>query len=167
MSFIQEDGGMYRVSNPVSADQIIGQAQLILEQRVFNSEYLKSPAITRDYLRLMLTEHDREVFAGVFLTAQHQVISYEELFYGTIDGAPVYPRVIARRALELNAAAVIIAHQHPSGIATPSNADKQITERIVETLALMDVRVLDHFIVTVGSYYSFAENGLLQKPKPL
>jgi DNA repair protein RadC len=161
MSFIQENGGMYSVSSPVSEDQIIEQAQRILRGRLLSSETLSSPVATRSYLQMKLSDYDREVFAVVFLTSQHQVIEYEELFQGTVDGAAVYPRVVVKRALELNATAVILAHPHPSGDATPSQADKRITERLVSALALVDIRVLDHIIVSCEGSYSFAENGLI------
>jgi len=98
-------------------------------------------------LSLKLSGQEREVFAVLFLTTKHRLIGYEELFYGTIDGASVYPREVVKRALTLNAAAVIIAHNHPSGDATPSQADKKITIRLKDALALVDIRLLDHFVV--------------------
>lgn len=161
MSFIEENGGMYSVSNLVSEDQIIQQAQSILASRLYTSEVLSSPEVTRSFLQIKLTDYDREVFSVIFLTAQHQVIAYEELFHGTVDGAAVYPRVVVKRALELNASAIIMAHPHPSGDPSPSQADKRITERITSALSLVDIRVLDHIVVSVGGTYSFAENGLL------
>ena len=105
--------------------------------------------------------HHREVFSCIYLNSQHCVIKYEALFYGSLNQAPVYPAVIAKRALGLSAAAVILAHNHPSGVSEPSQADKAITAVIVETLALLDIRVLDHFVVGASSVFSFAEQGLL------
>lgn len=122
---------------------------------------LTSPDITRAYLSAQLRGYSYEVFACLFLDNQHRVIQFEELFRGTIDGASVYPREIAKRALHHNAAAIIFAHNHPSGIAEPSQADQHITDKLKQALALFDIRVLDHFIIGDGLPYSFAEHGLL------
>jgi len=122
---------------------------------------LTSPDITRAYLSAQLRGYTYEVFACLFLDNQHRVIQFEELFRGTIDGASVYPREIAKRALHHNAAAIIFAHNHPSGIAEPSQADQHITDKLKQALALFDIRVLDHFIIGDGLPYSFAEHGLL------
>ena len=122
---------------------------------------LSSPSKTRRFLQHHLQSPSREVFCCLFLNAQHALIRCENLFLGTLDGAAVYPRVVLKRALELEAAAVIFAHNHPSGIAEPSAADRRITERLQSALALVDIRVLDHIIVGRGTAYSFAEDGLL------
>ncbi len=122
---------------------------------------LTSPDITRAYLSAQLRGHNYEVFACLFLDNQHRVIVWEELFRGTIDGTSVYPREVAKRALFHHAAAVIFAHNHPSGINEPSQADRQITDKLKQALALFDIRVLDHFIVGDGEPYSFAEHGLI------
>ncbi|MDO9105639.1 MAG: DNA repair protein RadC [Methylovulum sp.] len=122
---------------------------------------LTSPDITRAYLSAQLRGYGYEVFACLFLDNQHRVIQLDELFRGTIDGTSVYPREVAKQALQHNAAAVIFAHNHPSGIAEPSPADKQITDKLKHALALFDIRVLDHFIIGDGQPYSFAEHGLL------
>jgi DNA repair protein RadC len=124
-------------------------------------EAITDPAMTRRFLKSKLSRHRREVFACMFLDNQHRLIVYEELFFGTIDGASVHPREVVRRALETNAAAVIFAHNHPSGIAEPSQADQRITDRLKSSLLLVDVRVLDHMIVGEGEVMSFAERGLL------
>ena len=124
-------------------------------------EALNSPSRTAEYLRLRIGAAEREVFTVIYLNNQHQIIATEDMFFGTIDGAAVYPREVARRALEHNAAAAIFGHNHPSGVAEPSHADRRITERLQSGLALLDIRVLDHLIVTEGSSYSFAEHGLL------
>ena len=108
-----------------------------------------------------LRHYPYEVFACLFLDNRHRVIEYEELFRGTIDGASVHPREVVRRALEHNAAALILAHNHPSGVAEPSDADRSITRRLSEALALVDVRILDHFIVGEGEPLSLAERGLM------
>ncbi|MAE92561.1 MAG: DNA repair protein RadC [Pelagibaca sp.] len=122
---------------------------------------LPSPNHTRDYLRMLLAERKAEVFGCVYLDNQHRVIEATELFQGTIDGASVYPRVVVQQALTLNAAAVMFFHNHPSGVAEPSHADEAITRRLKDALALVDIRVLDHFVVTAGESVSFAERGLL------
>ena len=122
---------------------------------------LTSPDATRDYLRARLRGYPHEVFACMFLDNRHRVIEVEELFRGTIDGASVHPREVVRRALAHNAAAVIFAHNHPSGVAEPSAADERITQRLKGALALVDVRVLDHLVVGDGPIVSLAERGLL------
>ena len=122
---------------------------------------LPSPNHTRDFLRMLLAERKAEVFVCLYLDNRHRVIETVELFQGTIDGASVYPRVVVQQALTVNAAAVMFFHNHPSGVAEPSNADQAITRRLKEALALIDIRVLDHFVVTAGESISFAERGLL------
>ncbi|SJM92976.1 RadC family protein [Crenothrix polyspora] len=122
---------------------------------------LSSPDITRAYLSARLRSYNYEVFACLFLDNQNRVIQLEELFRGTLNSANVYPREVVKQALHHNAAAVIFAHNHPSGINEPSQADKYITEKLQQALALLDIRVLDHFIIGDGQPYSFAENGLL------
>ena len=143
-------------------DWIVQQAITLLEKRVFKSgAALSSPAAVRDYLRLKLVAEPNEVFAVVFLDSQHQVLAYEPLFKGSVDQTSVYPRVVVQRALALNASALILAHQHPSGVTEPSFADRSLTERLKAALAMVDIRVLDHFIIGKGTPYSFAEAGLL------
>ena len=143
-------------------DWIIRQAITLLEQRIFKAgPMLNSPAAVRDYLHLKLVAEPNEVFAVVFLNSQHQVLAYEPMFKGTVDQTSVYPRVLVQRALALNASAVILAHQHPSGMTVPSAADQALTDRLKAALAMVDVRVVDHFIVGKGTPYSFAESGLL------
>jgi len=143
-------------------DWIIRQAITLLENRVFKAgPALGSPAAVRDYLHLKLVAEPNEVFAVVFLNSQHQVLAYEPMFKGTVDQTSVYPRVLVQRALALNASAVILAHQHPSGMTVPSAADQALTDRLKAALAIVDVRVVDHFIVGKGTPYSFAESGLL------
>ncbi|WP_372862641.1 DNA repair protein RadC [Spongiibacter sp.] len=118
-------------------------------------------AATKQFLCAQLRGEHREVFAVLYLDNQHGLIAYEPLFYGTIDGAAVYPREIARRALELHAAALILAHNHPSGVAEPSDADVRITARIRAALQLLDIRLLDHCVVAGPEVVSLAERGLL------
>ena len=124
-------------------------------------DVLSSPQQARNFLHCHLRDGAREVFACMFLDSQHALICCEDLFKGTLDGAAIYPREVVRKALQVRAAAVILAHNHPSGIAQPSAADRRITERLQAALALVDVRVLDHIIVGRGEHYSFADGGLL------
>jgi DNA repair protein RadC len=122
---------------------------------------LSSPASVRDYLRLTLAGRDYEVFMVLFLDAQNRVIEPEEMFRGTLTQTSVYPREVVKRSLVNNAAAVIFAHNHPSGVAEPSHADELLTQSLKQALALVDVRVLDHFVVAGSGVMSFAERGLL------
>jgi len=122
---------------------------------------LANPRATREFLRTRLRDLDHELFCCLFLDNRHRVISFDEVFRGTIDGASVHPRDVVKLALARNAAAVILAHNHPSGIAEPSQADELITSRLREALALVDIRVLDHIVVGDGACVSFAERGLI------
>jgi DNA repair protein RadC len=122
---------------------------------------MESPEITRRYLQSALRDQPHEVSACLFLDTRHRVIAFEELFHGTIDGATVYPRVVAERALRHGAAALIAAHNHPSGISEPSLADQVITKRLKEALALLDIRLLDHFVIGDGQPVSMAARGML------
>jgi DNA repair protein RadC len=149
------------ISRPATADEIIAAARDHMSRRVRRGTQLSSPKATRDYLSLKLGTLEREVFAVIFLDKRHRLISYQEMFQGTIDGASVHPREVVKEALKQNAAAVILAHPHPSGVAEPSQADEFITTRLKEALALVDIRVLDHIIVAGGDTTSFAERGLL------
>ena len=122
---------------------------------------LDSPCVTRDYLRMHLKKYEHEVFACLFLDNRNRVISFDEMFSGTIDCASVHPREIVKRALRHNAAAVILAHNHPSGVAEPSPSDQALTQRIREALRLVDIRVLDHFVIGDDVTTSLAERGLM------
>ena len=122
---------------------------------------MSAPGAVRDYLRLLLHARPHEVFVAVFLDAQHRVVASEELFRGTLTQTSVYPREVVKRALHFNAAAVIFAHNHPSGVAEPSRADEALTVALKQALAMVDVRVLDHFVVAGDGALSFAERGLL------
>lgn len=125
------------------------------------SPILSCPAAVRDYLRLLLGDRPHEVFTVVFLDAQHQVICVDEMFRGTLTQTSVYPREIVIAALSHNAAAVILAHNHPSGRCEPSHADQAMTQTLKAALAMVEVRVLDHFVITRNGLVSFAERGLL------
>ena len=143
-------------------DWIVQQAIVLLERRVFKAgPRLERPAAVRDYLRLKLVAEPNEIFVVVFMNSMHEVLAYEPMFKGTVHSTTVHARPIVQRALELNAAAVVLAHQHPSGTTEPSNADRMLTQHLQAALALIDVKVLDHVIVGLGTPYSFAESGLL------
>ncbi|MGB5297276.1 MAG: DNA repair protein RadC [Thiogranum sp.] len=140
---------------------VLELARRHLAESLMRGDALKNPAETRRYLTARLRDYPYEVFACLFLDTRHRVISYEELFRGTIDGASVHPREVVRRALQHNAAAVILAHNHPSGIAEPSDADRRITTRLQDALALIDIRVLDHIVIGDQRATSFAERGFI------
>ncbi|MEZ5512482.1 MAG: DNA repair protein RadC [Steroidobacteraceae bacterium] len=141
--------------------EVLTAARTTLSRRMRQGTKLTSPEVTRDYLRLQLAEREHEVFCIIYLDTRHRVIDCQELFRGTIDGASIYPREVLKEALRRNAAACILAHNHPSGVAEPSHADELITRRLKEALWLVEIRVLDHLIVAGGEVVSFAERGLL------
>jgi DNA repair protein RadC len=148
-------------SRPATSDESLAAAREQMSRRVRRGTRLTSPKATRDFLSLKLGSLEREVFAVIFLDKRHRLISYQEMFQGTIDGASVHPREVVKEALKQNAAAVILAHPHPSGVAEPSQADEFITQRLKEALSLVDIRVLDHIIVAGGDALSMAERGLI------
>ena len=147
--------------NDVEKQSVITLAMKVLSIKHRAGRVLSKPDETRDFLRLRLADYRNEVFGCLFLDNRHRIIAVRELFQGTIDGASVYPRVVVQQAMEVNAAAVVFFHNHPSGVAEPSHADEAITRRLKDALALVDVRVLDHFVVSAGESVSFAERGLL------
>ena len=149
------------VTRPATSDEILHAARTILARRVRKGASISNPRATREYLRLRLAVQDHEVFAILFLDNRHRVIEFVPLFRGTIDGASVHPREVVKEALARNAAAVILAHNHPSGVAEPSRADELLTQALKQALALVDIRTLDHFVVAGGQITSFAERGLL------
>ncbi|MET0088637.1 MAG: DNA repair protein RadC [Candidatus Thiodiazotropha sp.] len=132
-----------------------------LHERIRHADSLNSPEQSRQYLHTKLRHYRHEVFACLFLDNRHRVLAYEELFRGTIDGASVHPREVVKSALQHNAAALILAHNHPSGVAEPSQADQAITRTLKSALALVDIRVLDHIIIGEGNPVSLAERGLI------
>ena len=139
---------------------VLEMAKRHLLEQLSRGDALTSPTETRQYLRAQLQDYPHEVFACLFLDNRNRVIAFEKMFHGTIDGASVYPREVVSLALKKNAAAIIFAHNHPSGVAEPSQADEQITQRLKQALSLVDIRVLDHFVVG-DEVISFAERGLL------
>ena len=136
-------------------------ARRMLAEELRDASALTSPQAVRDYLRLILSGREHEVFVCIWLDARHRVIATEELFRGTLTQASVYPREVVKSALAKNAAAVIFAHNHPSGVAEPSQADELLTRNLKEALAMVEVKVLDHFIVAGRATLSFAERGLI------
>ena len=132
-----------------------------LRESMTRGEALTSPQATRNYLSAALRDRPHEVFCALMLDTRHRVIAFEELFSGTIDSAHVHPRVVVERALHRRAAAMIVAHNHPSGVAEPSQADLAITRRLRDALGLVDIRLLDHFIIGDGEVVSLAERGLV------
>ncbi len=140
---------------------VLEMARRALAEKMKNGDAMSSPQSVRDYLRLTLHGKKHEIFVGIFLDAQNRTIAAEELFKGTLTQTSVYPREVVKRALHHNAAAIIFAHNHPSGVAEPSRADEILTQSLKQALALVDVNVLDHFIVGAGSAMSFAERGLI------
>lgn len=148
-------------SKYVQVQAIFEMARRALSEQMKARDALTSPQQVRDYLRLKLGGLSREVFMVLFLDAQNRVIAQEELFAGTLAQTSVHPREVVKRALHHNAAAVILAHNHPSGVAEPSRADEVLTQVLKEALALVDVRVLDHFVIAGNVALSFAERGLL------
>ena len=145
---------------PTTALQILESAANIIAEKLNHQDVYTNPQSTKDFLLYKLGGYEREVFGVMLLNSQHQLIEFRELFFGTIDAASVYPREVVKAVLEVNAAAVIFAHNHPSGEPEPSQADKQITKKLTDALALIDVRVLDHIVVGTTPV-SFAERGFL------
>jgi DNA repair protein RadC len=161
-----ERGAVCGVRGLGAAKYALLQASLELARRHYAELMQAGPALanpraTREFLRARLRDRDHEVFCCLFLDNRHRVICFDEVFRGTLDGASVHPRDVVKLALARNAAAVILAHNHPSGVAEPSQADELITGRLREALALVDIRVLDHIVVGDAACVSFAERGLL------
>ena len=157
-----EDAAPYNVDPVNTDDEIIRKAMNILFSRLKKpGEALASPDAVKKYLALQSATLEHEVFSALFVDAQHRVIAFERLFTGTLTQASVYPREVVKRALAHNAAAIILSHNHPSGVAEPSRADEMLTTSLKQALALVDVKVLDHIIIGGMDSMSFAERGLL------
>ena len=155
---VRDVNGQYR---PANADEVLHRARQVLSHRVRRGATMSSPEAVKDYLRLEIGTLEHEVFTVIFLDAQHRLLALKEMFRGTVSQTSVYPREVVKEALVLNAAAVVLAHNHPSGCAEPSRADEFLTQSLKAALALVDVRVLDHLVVTLTDIVSFAERGLL------
>ncbi len=158
---INETSGHFEVLRPVTTAEILSMAKKLIKSRFVRGQTLTTPEATRNYLMMELSLLEHEVFYCIYLDNQHRIIKAECCFKGTIDGANVYTREVLKRALKLNAKALILAHNHPSGISEPSEADRAITRRLIDALGLVDIRVLDHFIIGGTESFSFAEHGLL------
>jgi DNA repair protein RadC len=154
-------GWAIAVGVPVSDEAVVEAALEIMAAQLVRGDLLESPVATRKYLALRFSNLEHEVFCALFLDNRHRLIACEELFRGTIDGASVHPREVVKRALACNAAAVILAHNHPSGVAEPSQADELITLRLKDALGLVDIRLLDHLVVAGAKVVSLAERGVL------
>ena len=142
-------------------DEVLRHAATILERRMLRLGSVSDPSAAKDFLRMRLAPLEHEVFAAIFLDTRHKIIAYEELFRGTLDGAEVHPREVAKRALAHNAACLILGHNHPSGSLEPSAADRAVTARLKQGLALLDIRIIDHIIVSADGTTSMAERGQL------
>lgn len=160
LSYIADKNGCYTLSKATPA-QVIQLAASLLEDRLQGCEALTQPDDTKNYLSLRLGHLEHEVFGCLFLDNRHRVLCFEELSRGTIDQTSVYPREVVKAAIKCNAAAVILAHNHPSGVPEPSQADKRLTQRLKEALSLIDVRVLDHVVTGGVDAVSFVERGLI------
>jgi DNA repair protein RadC len=145
----------------MTQDQTIKRALAILAERIRHGDALASPNAVRDYLRLLLHDREHEVFVCVFLDSQNRVLACDELFRGTLAQTSVYPREVVKATLAHNAAAVVFAHNHPSGVAEPSRADELLTQALKQALTLVKVKVLDHFVIAGSASVSFAERGLI------
>ena len=151
-----------RVPKPLTTEQnrLIEQAETLMCSRIrADGTQLSDPSTAGSMFRYRLASHDREIFSVAYLNTRHKVLAVEDLFAGTIDGAEVHVRVLVKRALELNAAAIIMAHNHPSGSLEPSAADRAVTSRCKQALALVEIRLLDHFVVSAEGYTSMAARG--------
>ena len=147
--------------NSTEKETLISKALWMLADRHRRGCTLRDPDGTRAYLRLKCADYRSEVFGCIFLDSRHRVLDHAELFQGTVDAAVVYPRVVVQRALEVNAAALVFYHNHPAGIAEPSQADRALTRRLIDALALVDIRTVDHLVVAGIDSVSFAERGWL------
>ena len=158
-SLLVRDGdGQYR---PASSEEVLQRARYVLSRRVRRGATMSSPQAVKEFLRLRIGTLEHELFTVLYLDAQHRLIAVKELFRGTLTQTSVYPREVLKEALQLNAAAVILAHNHPSQVADPSRADETLTHSLSAALRMIDVTVLDHLVVTCDDIVSFAERGLV------
>lgn len=155
---VREAKGRYRAA---AADEIVQSAFALLAERLRSGDAMTTPDLVKDFVRVRLGAMEHEVFAVLFLDAQHRVIAFDPMFRGTLTQTSVYPREVVKESLRWNAAAVVLAHNHPSGTPEPSRADEHLTQALKAALQLVDVRVLDHIVVGAASVVSFAERGLL------
>lgn len=158
-AFVKNNEGNYRVRGLVKPEEIVSMASAILMDDLMSREMLTSPMDAAKFLQVQMAGEEDEVFSVLYLDSKHRVLAYERLFNGTVDAAAVYPRVVVKRSLKWNAAAIILSHNHPSGVVEPSEADRAITSRITNAMALIDVKVLDHIVVGAEGWCSMAERG--------
>ena len=158
---INEEPNQFSVTRPVTAEEILAMAKQLIHKQFERGQSLTQPDHAREFLMLELAMLEHEAFYCIFLDNQHRILETKTCFEGSIASANVYPRELVKQALKLNACAMILAHNHPSGIAEPSECDRAITKRLIDALNLVEVRVLDHFIIAGTEQYSFAEHGLL------
>jgi DNA repair protein RadC len=156
--YVKDRFGEYHLAEP---HLIIATAKRRISDKFRRGTALTSPELAKEAMQLKLADYEHEVFVCMFLDHQHRLVACEELFRGTLDGAAVYPREVVKVALAHNASAVIFTHNHPSGTDSPSEADRTLTNRLRNALALVDIRVLDHFVVGGENVFSFAENGMM------
>lgn len=155
---VREVGGQYRAA---TSDEVLRRARYVLSRRIRRGASMDSPQAVKDFLRLCIGVLEHEMFSALYMNTQDRLIAFKELFRGTTAQTTVYPREVLKEALKLNASFVILAHNHPSGDAEPSRADKDLTERLQAALAMINVTILDHLVITGDAIVSFAERGLL------
>ncbi|MBL7252023.1 JAB domain-containing protein [Alloalcanivorax marinus] len=158
-TFVKSEKGLYQAFGPITPEAIVRTAAAILQESLVRGDALTNPEDAARFLQMALANEKNEHFAVLFLNNKHQVLSFERLFFGTVDGTTVHPRVVVQKALEYNAASVILAHNHPSGHSEPSQADREVTDLLVKALKLIDVRVLDHLIVSQSGWESLSRRG--------
>lgn len=156
-----EEAGLYLTHRPVCSDDIVAMANRLIKHKFARGRAITNPADAAAFLPAQLSGFEHETFWGLFLDNQHRILAFEKLFIGTLASASVYPREVVKRALQLNAAAVIFAHNHPSGTAIPSQSDHEITRKLKDALALVEINVLDHFVVGGDEVTSLAELGVI------
>jgi DNA repair protein RadC len=160
---IAHESGAYYFTRPVNENEIVQTAHALLSKRVGHTVFIANSQVAKDFFMTQLAGLEHEVFCVAFLNNRHQVITCEQMFRGSISSAQVYPREVVKRALECNAAAVIFAHNHPSGYSEPSQNDIALTQELQKLLALFEIRVLDHLVVGGAVVSSFADRGLLKE----
>ncbi|MCK9608655.1 MAG: DNA repair protein RadC [Methylomonas sp.] len=162
IGFVASEGrGLYETHRPVSSEDIVAMANRLIRIKFARGKAITKPTDAAVYLPAQMAGFEHETFWALFLDNQHRILAFEKLFTGTLASASVYPREVVKRSLQLNAAAIIFAHNHPSGTAIPSQSDKDITHKLKEALALIEVNVLDHFIVGGDDVTSLAELGVI------
>lgn len=161
MGLIQDRNGHYQRRGCITEHDVLIAAETLLRSKLERQGSIGNPRDASDFLRMRLGALPHEEFHILWLDNRHRILDCQRLFLGTVDGASVYPREVVRAALIINASAAILAHNHPSGVAEPSRADRVITQELIEALRLVGVRVLDHLVVTAGEVISMAARGLM------